>query len=177
MLHQPKWKTGTKPGAVIIQAFGGYNSFIFKRTHNRQRINNSNGNPMAQQPITGPGLPHCEVSRSCRKTPWASDQLASRWPSHHPFRRFLIIPDPPTRVLWQVDQHRHLAAKQGIGQETWSLNFAYGASLHSQGSFTCRKSTTWDRLFTSPTPEGSTQPLDHRGRSVRKICNIKTNRL
>jgi hypothetical protein len=33
-------------------------------------------------------------------------------------RKFLIIPDPPTRVLWQLDQQRHLVAKQGIGQET-----------------------------------------------------------
>jgi hypothetical protein len=73
---------------------------------------------MAQQPITWPGPPLCEVSRSCGKTPWASDQLDGRWPSHPPFRRFLIIPDPPTRVLWQLDQQRHLAAKQGIGQET-----------------------------------------------------------
>jgi hypothetical protein len=60
-------------------------------------------------------------------------------------RKFLIIPDPPTRVLWQLDQQRHLVEKQWIGQETWPLNFAYRASLHSWSSFTCRKSTGWDR--------------------------------
>jgi hypothetical protein len=40
--------------------------------------------------------------------------------------------------------------KQGMGQETWPLNFAYGASLQSWGSFTCRKSTTWNRLLYFP---------------------------
>jgi hypothetical protein len=35
----------------------------------------NNNNPVAQQPITGPGPPHYEVSRSCGRTPWASDQL------------------------------------------------------------------------------------------------------
>jgi hypothetical protein len=40
--------------------------------------------PVLQQPITGPGPPHCEVSGSCRRTPWASDQLAARWPDHYP---------------------------------------------------------------------------------------------
>jgi hypothetical protein len=30
----------------------------------------SNNNPVLQQPTTGPGLPHCEVSRSCRRTTW-----------------------------------------------------------------------------------------------------------
>jgi hypothetical protein len=39
--------------------------------------------PVAQQP-TGPELPHCEVSRSCGRTPWASDHLAARWPNHDP---------------------------------------------------------------------------------------------
>jgi hypothetical protein len=29
--------------------------------------------------------------------------------------KFLIIPDPPIRVLWQLDQQRHLVAKRGIG--------------------------------------------------------------
>jgi hypothetical protein len=45
--------------------------------------------------------------------------------------KLLIIPDPPTRVLWQLDQKRHPVAKQGIGQEIWPLNFAYRASLRS----------------------------------------------
>jgi hypothetical protein len=39
---------------------------------------------MAQQPLTGAGPPHYEVSRLCGRTPWANDQLAARWPSHHP---------------------------------------------------------------------------------------------
>jgi hypothetical protein len=68
-------------------------------------------------------------------------------------RKFLIIPDPLTRVLWQLDQQRHLVAKQGNGQETWELNFAYRASLHSYGPFTFRKSTTWDRLLHFPSEE------------------------
>jgi hypothetical protein len=46
-------------------------------------------------------------------------------------RKFLIILDPPIRVLWQLDQQRHLVTKQGIGRETWPLNFAYMAYLHS----------------------------------------------
>jgi hypothetical protein len=41
---------------------------------------------MAQEPITGPGPPRCEVSRSCGRTPWASYQLAAMWPSHHPHK-------------------------------------------------------------------------------------------
>jgi hypothetical protein len=39
---------------------------------------------MGQQAITGPGSPHCGVSTSCGRTPWASYQLAARWPSLHP---------------------------------------------------------------------------------------------
>jgi hypothetical protein len=41
-------------------------------------------NQMAQQSITGPWPPYCDVSRSCGRTPWATDHLAARWPSHHP---------------------------------------------------------------------------------------------
>jgi hypothetical protein len=48
---------------------------------------------MAQQLISGPGPPHWGVSRSCGRTPWA-------WSAS---RKFLIIPDPPTRVLWQLE--------------------------------------------------------------------------
>jgi hypothetical protein len=31
--------------------------------------------------------------------------------------KFLIIPDMPTRVLWQIDQQRHLEANRGLGKK------------------------------------------------------------
>jgi hypothetical protein len=34
---------------------------------------------VAQQPITGPGLPRCAVSRSCGSATWASGQLAASY--------------------------------------------------------------------------------------------------
>jgi hypothetical protein len=40
-------------------------------------IRYDNNNPVAQRPITGPGPPHCEVSNSCGRTSWRSDQLAA----------------------------------------------------------------------------------------------------
>jgi hypothetical protein len=96
---------------------------------------------------------HCEAPRSCGRTPWMSDQLAARWPSHT-LHKFLTIPNPSTRLFWQLDQQGHLAAKQGIGQETWPFSFAYRACLHSWGSFTCHESKTWDGCFTSSPKEG-----------------------
>jgi hypothetical protein len=84
---------------------------------------------MAQRPISGPGPYHCEVMRN--------EALPGRMISSSQggqtitLHKFLIIPVPPTRILWQLDQQRHLVTKQGIRQETWPLNFAYTASLHS----------------------------------------------
>jgi hypothetical protein len=72
---------------------------VMKFTNNTLLVsnnnNNNNNNPMAEQPITTLGLPHCEVSRSCRRTPWVSDQLATRWLSHLLFRRFQTFPIRP----------------------------------------------------------------------------------
>jgi hypothetical protein len=50
-----------------------------------------------------------------------SDLLITKWPSHC----LPKISDALTRVLWQLDEQTHLAAKQEIGDETWPLNFAY----------------------------------------------------
>jgi hypothetical protein len=92
-----------------------------------------------------------------------------------------------------------LAAKGGtnVGKK-WPMNFAWNARLprNIQGSFTCRKSTTWDQWLYFPSEgsraedffalknpglnpqtwvlKASTQPLDHRSRSTYKpsLCTL-----
>jgi hypothetical protein len=146
---------------------------------------------MAQQPITRPGTPYYEVSRSCRRIPWMNDQLAARWPSHHPFRRFLIIPNPPTRVLWQIDQKIHLAGNWARNMDTQFclrnvstlVGFFYMPYIYDMGptALPPLQRKTCLRIFNvhknpssppsgrdwirDPSPELSTQPLDQWGRS------------
>jgi hypothetical protein len=62
----------------------------------------------------------------------AQDSLVE-WSTHHkatsplPYTPFLTFHDPPTRVLWQLYQSRHLVAKHG----DWARNMATQFCLQS----------------------------------------------
>jgi hypothetical protein len=126
--------------------------------------NNNNNNPMAQQPITGPAPPvrfldHEEGLLGRMTSSPRGGQVIT-------LRKLLINPDPLTGVLWQLDQQTHLVPKQGIEQETWQLNFAYTASLHSLGAFTCRISND----------KGQTALLPLRRKAGLRIFKIRNTR-
>ena len=63
----------------------------------------------------------------------------------------LIILDVPTFNTSRLPRDRSSQRWNYVG-EKWPMNFAWNARLpHSiQGSFTCRKSTTWDRRLYFP---------------------------
>jgi hypothetical protein len=113
---------------------------IYKLWHNN---NNNNNNNHGSTALYGLGPPLSEVTRSLCI-------CGSEGPAHWP--RF------STRS-W-CDCQSHLA----VSQETWvrngRLNIAYGHYwffFMPEGSFTCRKSTTWDRRLYFPS-EGSCAP-------------------
>jgi hypothetical protein len=79
--------------------------------------------------------------------------------------------------------------------EKWTMNFAWNARIPRsiQGSFTCRKSTTWDRRLYFPSdgrraedffplknptawvPKASTLPLDYRSRFYSELTRYWKN--
>jgi hypothetical protein len=70
------------------------------------------------------------------------------------FCKFLTIPNPPTRVRWQLDQQRHLVAKRrgGGGQKKHGHSILPTECLCTHGVLLnlCHKSMTWDQLLYFP---------------------------
>jgi hypothetical protein len=75
---------------------------------------------------------------------------------------FIIFLDIPTFTTSRLPRVPSSQRWQHVG-ETWPMNFAWNAWLprNSQGSFTCRKSTTWDRRLYFPSEGRHAEDTDY----------------
>jgi len=107
------------------------------------------------------------------------------------FKTFPLL--PPVRLLVRATRETPSSERWNYMDKRHGRYFAQNVDLHVTfyGSFTCRKSTTWDRrlyfpsegrraedfaALKNPTASAGFQPLDMLTTSLIKGCNIKKSK-